>query len=123
MAKKKKTSASADVEKTAAAKRAEIIRQTIPAGSKETPGGVIGGHVGWHYVILPFDLDVTQKHRMERKLEMRGFELETDQEVVVSGHYKPTLWKIPKEIHDEQRALVKAGSQKTAKQARRSNIL
>ncbi len=120
---KRKRRATAEVEQTAASKRAAEIRAMPPPAAPEQPGQVVGGHDGWHYVVLPEDMGAASKAVMVRKLSDRGFELETDNAVVVSGHHNATLYRIPQEIHKENRARVKQLVKQASAQARTRNIL
>tara|TARA_Y100000593_G_scaffold72316_1_gene132826 strand:- start:786 stop:1169 length:384 start_codon:yes stop_codon:yes gene_type:complete len=100
--KKRTRRKNADTEKQAAAKRAEIIRQQAVPGARETPGSVVGGHAGWAYVVIPYDLEGGHRVRLIRRLERDGYEKETDPEVTVIGHIGSVLYRIPQEIFDER---------------------
>jgi|6_EtaG_2_1085325.scaffolds.fasta_scaffold08276_4 hypothetical protein len=109
--------------KSAAAKRADEIRERIETARAVAPGSVVNAEEGWSYKFVGKDASKRVKSLSKIDLESKGYEKCEDPNVSIAGMPGAEIWQVPIETALLLKKIKTEERQKRDKQNRRGNIL
>jgi len=90
---------------SAAAQRAQALRERMANQREYHPGTILNKESGWSYAFIPKDANDRVKDMTRLDLETKGYELHTAGIVTVSGFVDAEVWQVPTEIAKELRKI------------------